>query len=186
MYAFTASEESLCYLEGEKLLAVSTSSFHNSFIIFYKPLDFALKKNYSHERFSFNSPSNCYDYSYINDLHCEDIDLHSNYYLRGFPTLAAKEKFFNGTFEYLDEHTYNFNEITIKFDKREITIEEAVIERDIFLYHNKPINIIGKNIENVKYNIIKIAREYGMENNENTSISFFENLYNSEKVVVFF
>ena len=119
IYAFTANQERLCYLEGEKLLAVSSSSFHDSFVTFYKPLNFAFKKDYEHESFSFNSPSNCYDYSYIIDLDSEDIDLSYDYYLRGFPTLAAKEKFFNGTFEYLGEHTYDFNDITIKFDKKE-------------------------------------------------------------------
>lgn len=58
----------------------------------------------------------------------------------------------------MENLTYDFGGIVIKFNKKETWVKEASIERNIVKYDD--VNIIGENIETIKENISKVKRDY--------------------------
>ena len=188
IYVFTIDEESVCYQEGKKVVAVSAGGLrHHSFVVFYEPINFAMMKSASLDGFSFDGSRDYYKYRNNGEnLKNEKINVRSSYYFEELSTLDAKKKFSTNTFKYLGNHTYDFGNIQIKFDDRESYVEEAIITRNVASYGIEGINIIGENIKNVEENIIKVNNEYNEEYNSNTTISFEERMIDGEKNILVF
>ena len=157
-YIFTSRGETLAYKEGNLLLAVSSSSLHDSWVNFYEPINSMVMKKLDIEEIRDNSPGNCYYYGKSKFLENHDFDISDESDFRDLKPWSAKEKFGGEVFNYLGNQTYDFGGIVIKFNKRETWVKEASIERNIVKYED--VNIIGENIETIKENISKVKREY--------------------------
>lgn len=157
-YILISRGETLAYKEGNLLLAVSSSSLHDSLISFYEPINFMVMKKSNIDKVLHNSPRNCYEYREAKFLENHDFDIREEYNFEDLKPWSAKEKFGGEVFNYLGDQTYDFGGIVIKFNKRETWVKEASIERNIVKYEG--VNIIGENIETIKENISKLKREY--------------------------
>ncbi|MDU5492628.1 MAG: hypothetical protein E6094_06660 [Clostridium perfringens] len=157
-YIFTSRGETLAYKEGNLLLAVSSSSLHDSWVNFYEPINSMVMKKLDIEEIRDNSPGNCYYYGKSNFLENTDFDIREESNFEDLKPWSAKEKFSHEVFNYLGNQTYDFGGIVIKFNKKETWVKEAYIERNIVKYDG--VNIIGENIETIKENISKVKREY--------------------------
>lgn len=157
-YIFTSRGETLAYKEGNLLLAVSSSSLHDSWVNFYEPINSMVMKKLDIEEIRDNSPGNCYYYGKSNFLENPDFDIREEYDLGDLKPWSAKEKFGGEVFNYLGDQTYDFGGIVIKFNKRETWVKEASIERNIVKYDG--VNIIGENIDTIKENISKAEKDH--------------------------
>ncbi|EGT3606690.1 hypothetical protein [Clostridium perfringens] len=157
-YVFDSKVEALAYKEGKLLLAVSSSSLHDSWVNFYEPINSIVMKNSDIEDVHHNAPNNCYYYGKSNFLENPDFDIREESDFRDLKPWSAKEKFSHEVFNYLGNQTYDFGGIVIKFNKKETWVKEASIERNIVKYEG--VNIIGENIETIKENISKVKRDY--------------------------
>ncbi|MDV5113758.1 hypothetical protein R2Q93_00900 [Clostridium perfringens] len=157
-YIFTSRGETLAYKEGKLLLAVSSSSFHDSWVNFYEPINSMVMKKLDIEEIRDNSPGNCYYYGESNFLENPDFDIREEYDFLDLKPWSAKEKFGGKAFNYLGNQTYDFGGIVIKFNKKETWVKEAFIERNIVKYDG--VNIIGENIETIKENISKAEKDH--------------------------
>ncbi|WP_300262269.1 hypothetical protein [Clostridium sp.] len=156
-YIFNSRGEELAYKEGNLLLAVSSSSFHDSLVNFYEPINSIVMKKLDIEEIRDNSPGNCYYYRESKFLENPDFDIREEYDFEDLKPFSAKEKFSNDVFKYLGNQTYDFGGIVIKFDSEETKVKEAWIERNIVKYDN--VNIIGENIDTIKENISKLKMD---------------------------
>lgn len=157
-YVFESKVEALAYKKGKLLLAVSSSSLHDSWVNFYEPINSMVMKKLDIEEIRDNSPNNCYYYGKSNFLENPDFDIREEYDFGDLKPWSAKEKFSHEVFNYLGNQTYDFGGIVIKFNKKETWVKEASIERNIVKYEG--VNIIGENIETIKENISKLKRDY--------------------------
>lgn len=157
-YVFDSKVEALAYKEGKLLLAVSSSSLHDSWVNFCEPINSMVMKKLDIEEIRDNSPGNCYYYGKSNFLENPDFDIREEYDFGDLKPWSAKEKFSHEVFNYLGNQTYDFGDIVIKFNKKETWVKEASIERNIVKYDG--VNIIGENIETIKENISKLKRDY--------------------------
>lgn len=157
-YVFDSKVEALAYKEGKLLLAVSSSSLHDSWVNFYEPINSMVMKKLDIEEIRDNSPGNCYYYGKSNFLENPDFDIREESDFRDLKPWSAKEKFSHKVFNYLGNQTYDFGGIVIKFDKKETWVKEASIERNIVKYDG--VNIIGENIETIKENISKAEKDH--------------------------
>lgn len=156
-YIFTSRGETLAYKEGNLLLAVSSSSLHDSWVNFYEPINSMVMKKLDIEEIRDNSPGNCYYYGKSKFLENHDFDISDESDFMDLKPWSAKEKFGGEVFNYLGDQTYDFGGIVIKFNKKETWVKEAYIERNIVKYEG--VNIIGENIDTIKENISKLKRE---------------------------
>ncbi|EHK2441220.1 hypothetical protein KCL46_001248 [Clostridium perfringens] len=156
-YILISRGETLAYKEGNLLLAVSSSSLHDSLISFYEPINFMVMKKSNIDKVLHNSPRNCYEYREAKFLENHDFDISDESDFRDLKPWSAKEKFGGEVFNYLGDQTYDFGGIVIKFNKKETWVKEAYIERNIVKYEG--VNIIGENIDTIKENISKLKRE---------------------------
>ncbi len=157
-YIFTSRGETLAYKEGNLLLAVSSSSLHDSWVNFYEPINSMVMKKLDIEEIRDNSPGNCYYYGKSNFLENPDFDIREESNFEDLKPWSAKEKFSHEVFNYLGNQTYDFGGIVIKFNKKETWVKEAYIERNIVKYEG--VNIIGGNIDTIKENISKAEKDH--------------------------
>ncbi|HFE9701000.1 TPA: hypothetical protein ACGA34_000976 [Clostridium perfringens] len=157
-YILISRGETLAYKEGNLLLAVSSSSLHDSLISFYEPINFMVMKKSNIDKVLHNSPRNCYEYREAKFLENHDFDIREESDFRDLKPWSAKEKFSHKVFNYLGNQTYDFGGIVIKFNKKETWVKEASIERNIVKYDG--VNIIGENIETIKENISKAEKDH--------------------------
>lgn len=157
-YIFTSRGETLAYKEGNLLLAVSSSSLHDSWVNFYEPINSMVMKKLDIEEIRDNSPGNCYYYGKSNFLENTDFDIREESNFEDLKPWGAKEKFSHEVFNYLGNQTYDFGGIVIKFNKKETWVKEAYIERNIVKYEG--VNIIGENIDTIKENISKAEKDH--------------------------
>lgn len=161
-YLFTIKGETLAYKEGKLFLAVSEIvGLHNTNIKFYEPINFMLMKETDIEGFIKDGASNPYAYGEPNFLQNPDFDIRRELEFNDLKPWGAKKKFSNGVFEYLENETYDFGGIIIKFDSKETQVKEAWIERAVVKYGAD--NIIGENIDIVKSNIEKVNNNSGIK-----------------------
>ncbi|MBO3333339.1 hypothetical protein [Clostridium perfringens] len=157
-YILISRGETLAYKEGNLLLAVSSSSLHDSLISFYEPINFMVMKKSNIDKVLHNSPRNCYEYREAKFLENHDFDIREESDFRDLKPWSAKEKFSHEVFNYLGNQTYDFGGIVIKFNKKETWVKEASIERNIVKYDG--VNIIGENIDTIKENISKAEKDH--------------------------
>lgn len=157
-YILISRVEALAYKEGRLVVAASSDGLHDSRISFYEPINSIVMKNSDIKDVHHNAPNNCYYYGKSNFLENPDFDIREESNFEDLKPWSAKEKFSHEVFNYLGNQTYDFGGIVIKFNKKEIWVKEASIERNIVKYDG--VNIIGENIETIKENISKVKRDY--------------------------